>query len=101
MEVLKVENDSDIWVPHVSGGGRVKGGVGRGTIRISREAACVATCVACAGVPNRQKGHVNEVSNKSGRYVGTILTMAFERVSTVRVANMYKARYIHTAFGFH
>jgi hypothetical protein len=31
---------------------------------------------------------LNEVSNKSGKYVGAILTMAFERVPTVIMAKM-------------
>jgi hypothetical protein len=56
MEVLEVEDDSNMWVPHVSGSIQVKGVVGRGTMGISREGACVAASVACAGVPHRQKG---------------------------------------------
>jgi hypothetical protein len=55
MEVLEVEDDSDMWVPHVSGSSQVKGAVGRGTMRISHESACVAASVACAGMPHRQK----------------------------------------------
>jgi hypothetical protein len=56
MEVLKVEDDSDMWVPHVRGSSQVKGAVGKGTIGISRGGACVAASVACAGMPHRQKG---------------------------------------------
>jgi hypothetical protein len=47
IEVLEVEDDSNMWVPHVSGSSQVKGAVGRGTMRISREGACVAVSVAC------------------------------------------------------
>jgi hypothetical protein len=53
MEVLEVEDDSDMWVPH--GSSQVKGAAGRGTMRISHESACVAASVACAGMPHRQK----------------------------------------------
>jgi hypothetical protein len=34
MEVLEVEDDSDMWVPHVSGSSQVKGAVGRGMMGI-------------------------------------------------------------------
>jgi hypothetical protein len=52
MEVLEVEDDPYMWVPHVSGGGwarvEVKGSLGRGTIRISTEVlARHAACGVC------------------------------------------------------
>jgi hypothetical protein len=56
MEVLEVEDDSDIWAPHVSGSSQVKGAEGRGTMGISHAGTCVAASAACTGVPHRQKG---------------------------------------------
>jgi hypothetical protein len=48
----------------------VKGGVGRGTTGISREATCVSVCVACAGMPDWRK-----------RQSRIIPTVAFEPVT--------------------
>jgi hypothetical protein len=59
MEVLEVGDDSDMWVPHVSGVGRVQvEGEGRGTTGISCEGACVAMYVACALVLHQRKGYI-------------------------------------------
>jgi hypothetical protein len=41
----------------------------------------VAASVASAGMPQAKLANLNRVSNKSDKYVGVILTMAFEGVS--------------------
>jgi hypothetical protein len=59
MEVLEVEDDSYMWVPHVSGRGwvrvKVKEAIGRGANGILHKGAYVVCTVACAGVLHQQK----------------------------------------------
>jgi hypothetical protein len=89
MEVLEVEDDSYMWVPHVSGQwwARVKVKQGRQRNFAQRCLRGIRRGVRWRATSAKMV-KLNAFSNKSDKSVGAILRGAFERVPTVITANM-------------
>jgi hypothetical protein len=70
MEVLEVGDDSDMWVPHVSGVGRVRVGGREGHDGdFLRRRVRGNVCSMRSRSTSAERIYLNAVSNKSGKYV--------------------------------